>query len=115
VSATEPNQLLLFTVKNTQIQNVKVGDYWVPSPSPLTTRRGGGVYLNKDSVRTSQKTLRVRYGAQPGTAVYCEEHTDTECRGRRLLGSLSVASYDSQGYGGGILTRHHTGMTYFSK
>jgi hypothetical protein len=26
----------------------------------------------------------------------------------RALGSLSVTSYDSQGYGGGILTRHHT-------
>jgi hypothetical protein len=28
----------------------------------------------------------------------------------RALGSLSVASYDSQGYGEGILTRLHTGM-----
>jgi hypothetical protein len=28
----------------------------------------------------------------------------------RALGSLSVASYDSQGYGGGILSRLHTGM-----
>jgi hypothetical protein len=28
----------------------------------------------------------------------------------RVLGSLSVASYDSQGYGGGILTRLHTGV-----
>jgi hypothetical protein len=27
----------------------------------------------------------------------------------RALGSLFVASYDSQGYGGGILTRLHTG------
>jgi hypothetical protein len=27
----------------------------------------------------------------------------------RALGSLSVASYDSQGYGGGILSRLHTG------
>jgi hypothetical protein len=27
----------------------------------------------------------------------------------QALGSLSVASYDSQGYGGGILTRLHTG------
>jgi hypothetical protein len=26
------------------------------------------------------------------------------------LSSLSVASYDSQGYGGGILTRLHTGL-----
>jgi hypothetical protein len=26
------------------------------------------------------------------------------------LGSISVASYDSQGYGGGILTRLHTGL-----
>jgi hypothetical protein len=26
------------------------------------------------------------------------------------LGSLLVASYDSQGYGGGILTRLHTGL-----
>jgi hypothetical protein len=30
----------------------------------------------------------------------------------RVLGSLFVASYDSQGYGGGILTRLHTGY-YF--
>jgi hypothetical protein len=29
----------------------------------------------------------------------------------RALGSLFVASYDSQGYGGGILTRLHTGLT----
>jgi hypothetical protein len=29
----------------------------------------------------------------------------------RALGSLSVASYDSQGYGGGILSRLHTGYT----
>jgi hypothetical protein len=29
----------------------------------------------------------------------------------RALGSLFVASYDSQGYGGGILTYHHTGTT----
>jgi hypothetical protein len=28
----------------------------------------------------------------------------------RALGSLFVASYDSQGYGGGILTRLHTGL-----
>jgi hypothetical protein len=28
----------------------------------------------------------------------------------RALGSLYVASYDSQGYGGGILTRLHTGL-----
>jgi hypothetical protein len=28
----------------------------------------------------------------------------------RALGSLSVASYDSQGYGGGILSRLHTGI-----
>jgi hypothetical protein len=28
----------------------------------------------------------------------------------RALGSLSVASYDSQGYGGGIVTRLHTGL-----
>jgi hypothetical protein len=27
----------------------------------------------------------------------------------RTLSSLSFASYDSQGYGGGILTRLHTG------
>jgi hypothetical protein len=27
------------------------------------------------------------------------------------LGSLYVASYDSQGFGGGILTRLHTGRT----
>jgi hypothetical protein len=26
----------------------------------------------------------------------------------RALGSLSVASYDSQGYGGGMLSRPHT-------
>jgi hypothetical protein len=29
----------------------------------------------------------------------------------RALGSLFVASYDSQGCGGGILTRLHTGQT----
>jgi hypothetical protein len=29
----------------------------------------------------------------------------------RALGSLSVASYDSQGFGGGILSRLHTGCT----
>jgi hypothetical protein len=29
------------------------------------------------------------------------------------LGSLSVASYDSQGYGGGILSRLHTGIQFF--
>jgi hypothetical protein len=28
----------------------------------------------------------------------------------RALDSLFVASYDSQGYGGGILTRLHTGL-----
>jgi hypothetical protein len=28
----------------------------------------------------------------------------------RALGSIFVASYDSQGYGGGILTRLHTGL-----
>jgi hypothetical protein len=28
----------------------------------------------------------------------------------RALGSLSVVSYDLQGYGGGILSRLHTGM-----
>jgi hypothetical protein len=33
----------------------------------------------------------------------------------RALGSLFVASYDSQGYGGGILTRLHTGLTSFQK
>jgi hypothetical protein len=36
-------ELMLFTVRttqNTQIQNVEVGDYWVPFPLPLTTRRG---------------------------------------------------------------------------
>jgi hypothetical protein len=35
-------------------------------------------------------------------AVSCENHTehaDTECRGLRLLGSLPLASYDSQGGG----------------
>jgi hypothetical protein len=31
----------------------------------------------------------------------------------RALGSLSVASYDSQGYGGGILSRLHTGVRTF--
>jgi hypothetical protein len=30
----------------------------------------------------------------------------------RALGSLFVASYDSQGYGGGIITRLHTGLIY---
>jgi hypothetical protein len=30
----------------------------------------------------------------------------------RVLGSLSVASYDSQGYGGGILSRLRTGLCY---
>jgi hypothetical protein len=38
--------------------------------------------------------------AQAVNAAYCEnhtQHTDTECRGLRLLGSLPVASYDSQG------------------
>jgi hypothetical protein len=30
----------------------------------------------------------------------------------RALGSLFVASYDSQGYGGGILTRLHTELMY---
>jgi hypothetical protein len=29
----------------------------------------------------------------------------------RALGSSSGASYDSQGYGGGILTRLHTGRS----
>jgi hypothetical protein len=29
----------------------------------------------------------------------------------RALGSLYVASYDSQGYSAGILTRLHTGLT----
>jgi hypothetical protein len=29
----------------------------------------------------------------------------------QALGSLFVASYDSQGYGGGIVTRLHTGLT----
>jgi hypothetical protein len=29
----------------------------------------------------------------------------------RALGSLFVTSYDSQGYGGGILTRHHMGKS----
>jgi hypothetical protein len=33
----------------------------------------------------------------------------------RALGSLSVASYDSQGYGGDILTRLHTGLLLLSK
>jgi hypothetical protein len=33
----------------------------------------------------------------------------------RALGSLFVASYDSQGYGGGILTRLHTGPIVLSK
>jgi hypothetical protein len=28
----------------------------------------------------------------------------------QALGSIFVASYDSQGYGGGILTRLHTGL-----
>jgi hypothetical protein len=32
----------------------------------------------------------------------------------RALGSISVASYDSQGYGGGMLTRVHTGQNYSS-
>jgi hypothetical protein len=31
----------------------------------------------------------------------------------RALGSLSVASYDSQGYGGGILTRLQTAFLFF--
>jgi hypothetical protein len=31
----------------------------------------------------------------------------------RALGSLSVTSYDSQGYGGGILTRLHTGLAVY--
>jgi hypothetical protein len=48
------------TTRSTQIQNAEDGDYWAPFSSPLTTRRGG-VYLNKDSVRTSQEALRVRY------------------------------------------------------
>jgi hypothetical protein len=30
----------------------------------------------------------------------------------RALGSLSVACYDSQGYGGGILSHLHTGYAY---
>jgi hypothetical protein len=28
----------------------------------------------------------------------------------QALGSLFIASYDSQGYGGGIRTRHHAGV-----
>jgi hypothetical protein len=32
----------------------------------------------------------------------------------RALGSLSVASYDSQGYGGGILSRIHTRSHIYS-
>jgi hypothetical protein len=32
----------------------------------------------------------------------------------RALGSLFVASYDSQGYGGGILTLLHTGQNWLS-
>jgi hypothetical protein len=31
----------------------------------------------------------------------------------RALDSLSIASYDSQGFGGGILTRLHTGSVMF--
>jgi hypothetical protein len=31
----------------------------------------------------------------------------------RVLGSILVASYDSQGYGGGILSRLHTGPNGF--
>jgi hypothetical protein len=30
----------------------------------------------------------------------------------RALGSLFITSYDSQGYGGGILIRLHTGREY---
>jgi hypothetical protein len=32
----------------------------------------------------------------------------------QALGYHFVASYDSQGYGGGILTRLHTGLTFFN-
>jgi hypothetical protein len=33
----------------------------------------------------------------------------------QALGSLFVASYDSQGYGGGIRPRLHTGLTNYVK
>jgi hypothetical protein len=45
---------------------------------------------------------RPPYLYPPG--IWCPSYTP------RALGSLSVASYDSQGYGGGIVTRLHTGL-----
>jgi hypothetical protein len=53
--------------------------------------------------------MRLPQPEGPGPRIYIpQEQGDPE---PRALGSLFIASYDSQGHGGGILNRLHTGLT----
>jgi hypothetical protein len=44
---------------------------------------------------------------------FAQEHRGPVIPPPRTMGSLFVASYDSQGYNGGILTRFHTHVNRF--
>jgi hypothetical protein len=53
--------------------------------------------------------LRLPQPGGPGSRIYISQEQGGPVI-PRALGSLFVASYDSRGYGGGILTRLHTGQ-----
>jgi hypothetical protein len=55
--------------------------------------------------------LRLPQHGRPGPRIYIPQEQGGPVIPPRALGSLFFASYDSQGYGGGILTRLHTGHT----
>jgi hypothetical protein len=91
---------------------------------PLWREHGSVIYLYSCFWTLSEQLLWVRV-PQKSTIFYCLIWDSPNLEGQvpvfispgnrvaqlypRALGSLFVASYDSQGYGGGILTRFHTG------
>jgi hypothetical protein len=82
----------------------------------------GALFDERTSLQFTVQSLNGPSRAEPVTILYCRDSPNLESqvpvlispRNRvaklypRALGSLYVASYDSQGYGEGILTHHHS-------
>jgi hypothetical protein len=61
-------------------------------------------------VQLTLSDLRLPQPGGPGPPIYIPRNSVAQLH-PQALGSLSVASYDRQGYGGGIRTRHHAEVT----
>jgi hypothetical protein len=75
---------------------------------------GGAVILRSESRRTRDHILLSRYETPPNLKGQVDVFISPRNRVAQLypqaLGSFSVAPFDTQGYGGGIRTRLHTGL-----